>query len=328
MSHQEVNWRPTANQAARELRAQTLTRLRQFFTEREVLEVETPLLSAAATVDPNIQSFQTQYDGPGGERSLYLATSPEFAMKRLLADGSGPIYQVCKAFRQGEAGAWHNPEFTLLEWYRPGFDHHRLMSEVEALVRCLAEDRLALGETETLTYGEAFQRELQLDPHATALPQLRQCAATALGEALPHLGEDRDAWLDLLMSHCVQPHLGHERLTFVRDYPASQAALARIRPGSPPLAERFELFYAGVELANGFHELTHADEQKDRFEKEQHLRQKRSFNDVPMDKHLLAALDNGMPDCAGVAMGLDRILLLLQGGTKLSETLNFPIDRA
>jgi lysyl-tRNA synthetase class 2 len=328
MTHQYANWRPTAKQAARLLRARTLARLRQFFAERDVLEVETPLLSAAATVDPNIHSFRTHYDGPGGERTLYLATSPEFAMKRLLADGSGPIYQVCKAFRQGEAGDWHNPEFTLLEWYRPGFDHHRLMSEVEALVRCLAEDILPLAETDTLTYGEAFQRELQLDPHTASLPQLRQCAANVLGEDLPHLGEDRDAWLDLLMSHCVQPNLGQGHLTFVHEYPASQAALARIRPGTPPVAERFELFYAGVELANGFHELTHAGEQKARFEEEQCLRQKRSLSDMPMDEHLLAALDDGMPDCAGVAMGLDRILLLLQGGTNLSETLNFPIDRA
>lgn len=323
-----ANWRPTADQAARHLRAQTLARLRQFFAERGVLEVETPLLSATGTVDPNIESFQTHYSGPGRDIPLYLATSPEFAMKRLLAAGSGPIYQICKAFRQGEAGSWHNPEFTLLEWYRPGFDHHRLMAEVDELLRGLAQERLALGGTEYLSYAEAFRRELGLDPHSAAITELQECAAGILGHALPDLGDERDAWLDLLMSHGVQPRLGLGRLTFIHDYPPSQAALARVRPGDPPLAERFELFCQGVELANGFHELTQAGEQRLRFQEEQKKRKKRYITNVPMDMHLLAALESGLPACSGVALGLDRFLLLLQGGTKLSEIMNFPIDRA
>jgi lysyl-tRNA synthetase class 2 len=202
------------------------------------------------------------------------------------------------------------------------------MDEVDELFRCLAAGFVSLGETEILTYGEAFQRELALDPHGAGLPTLRQCAAHLLGDALPDLGEDRDAWLDLLMSHGVQPGLGQGRLTFVHAYPASQAALARIRPGAPPVAERFELFFSGLELANGFHELSQAEEQRARFEREQILRRERSLEDMPLDEHLLVALQHGLPDCAGVAMGLDRVLLLLLGGSSLSEILNFPIDRA
>ncbi|MBE9549755.1 MAG: EF-P lysine aminoacylase GenX, partial [Proteobacteria bacterium] len=260
-------------------RAELLIRVRRYFAENGALEVETPLLASATTPDPNIPSFTTAVANPGDSRR-YLNTSPEFAMKRLLAAGSGSIYQICKAFRQGERGGLHNPEFTLLEWYRPGFDHHRLMDEVAALVIGLAEGYRAFGTEERLTYGDCFQRYLELDPYAADVSCLKTRAeqqGLEINSGLADMG--RDGWLDLLMSHCIQPHLGQNRLSFVYDYPASQAALARIRPGSPPVAERFELFLDGVELANGFHELQDAAEQRTRFEEELGRRQENGLED-------------------------------------------------
>ncbi len=307
-------------------------RLRRFFADKGVLEVETPLLSSAATTDPQIHSFETRYQGPGAAqgRPLYLATSPEFAMKRLLAAGSGPIYQVCKAFRQGEAGRLHNPEFTLLEWYRPGFDHFQLMDEVEQLVIELADGRLPDAAAERLSYAALFQRHLGLDPHTADSETLARCAAGF--PALAGLsGLGRDGWLDLLMSHVIQPRLGQGRLTFVYHYPASQAALARIRQpaaDAPAVAERFELFYRGVELANGFHELTDSAEQRARFERDRAQRHVQGLPFMPMDERLLAALGEGLPPCAGVALGLDRLLLVFNGLTQLSDTVAFPFERA
>ena len=307
-------------------------RLRRFFADKGVLEVETPLLSCAGTTDPQIHSFETRYQGPGAARGrpLYLATSPEFAMKRLLAAGSGPIYQVCKAFRQGEAGRLHNPEFTLLEWYRPGFDHFRLMDEVEALVTELADGRLPDKPAERVSYAELFQHHLGLDPHTADSEALARCAAD-----LPALagmsGLDRDGWLDLLMSHVIQPRLGQGRLTFVYHYPASQAALARIHQSTadvPAVAERFELFYRGVELANGFHELTDAAEQEARFERDQAQRHVQGLPSIPLDERLLAALGEGIPPCAGVALGLDRLLLVFNGLAQLPDIIAFPFERA
>ena len=309
-----------------------MDRLRRFFADRGVLEVETPLLSRAGTTDPQIQSFHTRYTGPGAAhgRELYLATSPEFAMKRLLAAGSGPIYQVCKAFRQGESGALHNPEFTLLEWYRPGFDHFRLMDEVEALLVALADGRLREGDAERVSYAELFRRHLGLDPHQAGEAELARCAADF--PALAGVGGlDRDGWLDLLMSHVIQPRLGLDRPVFVYHYPASQAALARVRPATgdrPAVAERFELFLGGVELANGFHELTDAAEQRRRFEGDARRRRALGLPPVPMDENLLAALQAGLPPCAGVALGVDRLLMTINGMTKLTEIIAFPIDRA
>ncbi len=306
-------------------------RLRCFFARKGVLEVETPLLSAAGTTDPQIHSFETRYAGPGVARGrpLYLATSPEFAMKRLLAAGSGPIFQICKAFRQGEAGRLHNPEFTLLEWYRPGFDHFQLMDEVEALVTELAAGRLPAETAERMTYAELFWRHFGLEPHTASAETLARCAADF--PALAGIsGLDRDGWLDLLMSHVIQPCLGQESLTFVYHYPASQAALARISQStadSPAVAERFELFYQGVELANGFHELTDAGEQRARFELDLRRRRARNLPAVPVDERLLAALEE-IPPCAGVALGLDRLLLVFNGLTRLSDVIAFPFVRA
>jgi lysyl-tRNA synthetase class 2 len=292
------------------------------------LEVETPLLSQAGVTDLHIPSFTT-LPGQAGESPRYLATSPEFAMKRLLAAGSGPIYQVCKAFRQGEQGRLHNPEFTLLEWYRPGFDHHRLMEDVAALITALATGFRPLGEMEKLSYGESFQRYLGIDPHNAQGGQLKACAqAQGLAPVVGLTDDDRDGWLDLLMSHCIQPQLGRGRLTFLYDYPASQAALAQVNPGPPPVAARFEVFVDGVELANGFHELQDASEQRARFHAECVRREQANMEPVVVDERLLSALAAGLPDCAGVALGLDRLQLVLTGVASLQQVLAFPFDRA
>jgi lysyl-tRNA synthetase class 2 len=301
-------------------RAELMARVRRYFVENGALEVETPLLASATIPDPNIPSFSTAVANSGEPSRYhscrYLSTSPEFA------------YQICKAFRQGEQGRLHNPEFTLLEWYRPGFDHHQLMDEVAALVIALAEGYRTFEAEERLTYGDCFQRYLDVDPFIADGSRLQACAEKqGLGTNTGLTETDRDGWLDLLMSHCVQPHLGQNRLSFVYDYPASQAALAKIRPGSPPVAERFELFIDGVELANGFHELQDAAEQRARFKQELQSRQEGGLEDVAIDEYFLAALEEGLPACAGVAMGLDRLLLVLTGASRLEDVISFSFER-
>lgn len=324
-------WRPSADLATLRLRAELLARIRTFFAVRGVLEVETPALSAAAITEPNLASFSTVYTGPGLRcgQPLYLHTSPEFPMKRLLAAGSGCIYQIARVFRDGEAGRRHNPEFTLLEWYRVGFDHHRLMDEVAELVTELLAGRLALAEPERLSYRELFQRHLDLNPHQAGVAELAACAEVQGVPIPPGMpADDVDPWLDLLLTHCIEPSLGQGRLTFVYDYPASQAALARLRPDDPLVGERFELYLNGVELANGFHELGDAGEQRCRFEAENAARQPLGLPVMPVDENLLAALEAGLPDCAGVALGFDRLAMLAAGKTALAEVLAFPVERA
>lgn len=319
-----TDWQPRASTVVLRARAQLYGAIRHYFGTRGVLEVETPVLSAAATVDPNIDSFCARE--PGG-REWWLQTSPEFAMKRLLAAGSGPIWQIARVFRREEAGRHHNPEFSMLEWYRPGWDHRALMNEVEALLRSAG---LPGGPAwERLSYREAFLRHAGLDPFEAGPEALRQaCAArmTLAGGLLQ--AADRDTWLDLLMSGLVGPRLGLESPVFLHDFPASQAALARVRPGSPPLAERFELFWKGIELANGFHELTDAAEQRRRFEQDRARRAAAGREAPPYDAHLVEALAAGMPDCAGVALGLDRLLLLLLELPELGDVLAFDAGRA
>jgi len=326
-----IDWRPGADLATLRLRAELLARIRAFFATRDVLEVETPLLSAAAITDPHLASFATVYSGPGPRygQTLYLHTSPEFPMKRLLAAGSGCIYQIARVFRDGEAGRRHNPEFTLLEWYRVGFDHHRLMTEVAKLATLLLRDRLSLAEPEWLSYRQAFERHLDLNPHRATVAELA-AAAERQGVPIPSgmPADDIDPWLDLLLTQRIEPHLGQGRLCFLYDYPASQAALARLRPGDPPVGERFELYLYGVELANGFHELGDAVEQRRRFEAENAARQAQGLPVTPVDEYLLAALEAGLPDCAGVALGFDRLVMLAAGKNSLAEVLAFPFERA
>lgn len=327
--HNQNGWQPSASLDALKRRAQIIARIRDFFAHREVLEVETPILSGAATVDPNLHSFTVGSLAPGDNGApRYLHTSPEFAMKRLLAAGSGAIYQICRVFRAGEAGRLHNPEFTMLEWYRVGYSYRELMDEVTDLVGIAFQEYRRFEPSEKISYRDAFLRHTGLDPHNTSASELATCARRR-GLAVSGLAEDDlDGWRDLLLTHLVEPHLGRARPTFVYDYPASQAALARIRPGDPPLAERFELYVDGVELANGFSELADAQEQRRRFEVDREVRAERGLALLPEDRHLLAALAHELPDCSGVALGLDRLVMLATGAKALADVLSFPFERA
>jgi lysyl-tRNA synthetase class 2 len=317
-----TDWYPAASADILVRRAELLARIREFMARRAVLEVETPALSHAGATDPNILSLTTAVHPPGGGDpvQVYLHTSPEFAMKRLLASGSGPIYQIARVFRDQEAGRLHQPEFTMLEWYRPGFDQHRLMDEVTELL-----GELDLTVTRRMTYAEAFQEAIGLDVHGADIHCLVRRAAEFGFLTDP---PQRDALIDCLFSQEVAPGLGRDGGVFVYDFPASQAALARIRPGSPPLAERFELFIGGMEIANGFHELADAAEQQRRFESDNARRRSRGLPEIPVDRLLLAALAGGLPDCSGVAIGLDRLLMILLGTDRIGDVLAFPFDRA
>lgn len=324
---QESTWRPRAGLEMLRARAALLSGIRDYFQRAGVLEVETPVCSVGGNTDVALESLTSHYRGPhypDGKR-LFLQTSPEFPMKRLLAAGSGPLFQICKAFRNGESGRLHNPEFTLLEWYRPGFDHHRLMQEVADLVNGLLPTPRAV---ECLSYGDAFQRFLGINPHRESDAMLRQCALDNGIQAAEELRLDRDGWLDLMLTHILEPRLGQGVLSFLYDYPASQAALARIRSGDIPVAERFELYLNGIELANGFHELVDAEEQGRRFAADNHVRREQGKEQLPVDRRLLDALQSGLPDCSGVALGVDRLLMLITGAAHIDEVLTFPIDRA
>jgi len=297
--------------------------IRSFFRLRAVLEVDTPALSAAGVSDPNVESLETRVDGVAGAR--YLHTSPEFPMKRLLAAGSGDIYQICKVFRQGEIGRVHNPEFTLLEWYRIGFDHHDLMGEMDALLDELVPE-IERRPTLRITYHEAFSRYAGIDVEGDV--ESIRAGAIRCSHAIPGGITERGDWLDWLMGQIVAPGLSRDRFTFIYDYPGSQAALAKIRPGNPELAERFEVYWGDLELANGFHELVDADEQFARFRRECGSRWVGSRQAPPIDENLIAALRHGMPDCAGVALGLDRLLMLCLGKTSLKDVMTFSFDHA
>ncbi|MDH3311101.1 MAG: EF-P lysine aminoacylase EpmA [Gammaproteobacteria bacterium] len=325
-------WRPAATLEVLKLRARLLEQIRTFFSARGVLEVETPVLSTAATTDPALASFVTRYTGPRFPhgQTLYLHTSPEFPMKRLLAAGSGSIYQICKVFRDGESGRRHNPEFTLLEWYRLGFDQHRLMTETAELVMPLLASMLKLDAPERLTYREAFQRHVEIDPHTSTVADYMMAAKRHNIDIPKDLlaRNDTAAWRDLLLTHVVESKLGQGRLTFLYDYPASQASLARLQPGNPPLAARFELYLNGIELANGFHELSDAKEQRLRFDQQLHVRAADGMPAVTVDERLLLALEHGLPNCSGVALGFDRLVMIASGARAIEEVMAFSIDRA
>jgi lysyl-tRNA synthetase class 2 len=305
-----------------------LERIRHFFACNGVLEVETPVCSRFAATDPAIASLKSRYCGPEAAQGLdlYLHTSPEFPMKRLLAAGSGPIYQIAKVFRDAELGHRHNPEFSLLEWYRPGLDYHQLMDEVASLISCLTDQPLRI---EKLTYGDAFERHLNLNPHTADPDQLRQCAIErGISGARQLILEGRDAWLDLLLSHVIEPHLGRSGMTFLYDYPASQAALARVRREPSVVAERFEFYMNGIEIANGFQELTDAKQQRARFDEDNRRRRESHQGEMPVDEHLISALAHGLPDCSGVALGLDRLLMVLTDSPDIRQVVTFHIGRA
>lgn len=325
------DWQLSASLDILRLRARLLARIRHFFAVRGVLEVETPTLSAAATSAPHLASFAVDYRGPqtpaGGR--LYLHTSPEFPMKRLLAAGSGSIYQLCRVYRDGERGARHNPEFTMLEWYRVDFGLDRLIDEVEALLRSVLAGVRSLPAAERLSYRELFLRYAGVDGLTADTAGLRACLETH-GHRPPAGMSDAENWLDvwrdLVLTHVIEPQL--RGLVFVRDYPASQAALARIIDGTPPVAVRFECYLDGVELANGFHELADADEQRRRFEADNRERAAAGLPTMPLDERLLAALQAGLPECSGVALGFDRLVMCASGAHRIEDVLAFDITRA
>jgi lysyl-tRNA synthetase class 2 len=311
---------------ALQLRAQSYGLMRAFFAERNVLEVETPILSAAGNTEPNIESFCTTFSGhvDAGARERWLRTSPEYPLKRLLAAGVGDCYELGRVFRNGEAGRRHNPEFTMLEWYRVGWDHRQLMQETIELVNAALAMVERRAEVVITSYRQLFIDELGLDPLHASIDELRG----PLGEfGIDPAGLRRDDWLDLLITHTLQPAFPRDRITVVHDYPATQCALAKIRAGEPPLAERFELYLGQYELANGYHELNDASEQRIRFERDNAVRRGRGLPEVPLDERLLAVLD-GMPDCAGVALGIERLLMCLAGTDAIADVLAFTFAEA
>ncbi|MEM9242586.1 MAG: EF-P lysine aminoacylase EpmA [Pseudomonadota bacterium] len=301
-----MSWQPTASLAALKARAKLIDDIRAFFKARNILEVETPLLSASTGTDPHINAIQTK-------SGHYLQTSPEFAMKRLLASGSGPIFQICKAFRDEEIGQYHRQEFTMLEWYRPGFDHYQLMDETDALLQTVFDIHTAARR---VSYQALFEHHLDINPHQVDIKTLRELAMQH------HIFTDqlnsKDDYLDLLFYHCLQPTL--QQATFVYHYPTSQAALAKIHGN---IAERFELFLSGIELANGFHELCDPVEQQQRFNNDVAKRQQLGKAAVTIDQRFLAALEHSLPHCAGIALGIDRLLMITLNCDRIDATISF-----
>jgi lysyl-tRNA synthetase class 2 len=315
------DWKPTASIATLEVRASMLRAARDYFAATRALEVETPTISSSAVTDVHIASVPAL---PFGHR-YYLHTSPEYAMKRLLAAGCGDIWQICRVYRDGESGRWHNPEFTLIEWYRVGVDHHSLMSDVERLISAMLPPSRHFDSAERLTYREAMQLHGGIDAFDDPTAVLIARLESANIEVPRAVRADRDACLDLIMSTLVGPQLGRERLTFIYDYPASQAALARVHGH---IASRFEAYLDGLELANGFHELGVAGEQRARFAADLEERAKRKLPSVPMDERFLASLEHGLPECSGVALGFDRLVMCAIGAKHIDEALAFPFSRA
>jgi lysyl-tRNA synthetase class 2 len=318
---QTPTWHPTAPLKNLRQRASIIASIRNYFSQHNVLEVETPQLAPTTVTDPHLDSIAVPGFG-------YLQTSPEYAMKRLLAAGSGSIYQIAKVFRADEAGRRHNPEFTMLEWYRVGFSLDQLIDEVAAIAR------FAVGDIklERHRYRDLFRAHLHLDPLTCEVAALANAAKQHVDVAFDDA--DRDTWLELLMSHVIEPTLGMGvggigELSFVVDYPPSQAALARLREDvdGQNVASRFELYFRGVELANGYHELLDAKEQRARFDADLREREKLNLPGVPIDEQLLAAIEHGLPDCSGVALGLDRLIMLAINGNSLADAMAFPTLR-
>ncbi|GEA62216.1 elongation factor P--(R)-beta-lysine ligase [Vibrio comitans] len=320
------NWQPSADLSSLKRRAELIAHIRQFFVERNVLEVDTPAMSHATVTDIHLHTFQTEFIGPGyaDGRKLFFMTSPEFHMKRLLASGSGCIYQIAKAFRNEEAGRYHNPEFTLLEWYRVGFDHHDLMDEMDQLLQLV----LSCESAERMTYQQAFIDVLGVCPLQGNMNELKAVAGTLGLSDIAESETDRDTLLQLLFSIGVEPKIGQQAPAFVYDFPASQAALAKINPNDSRVADRFEVYFKGIELANGFHELDDAEEQLRRFEQDNEKRMQTGLPSQPIDYHLIEALRHGLPQCSGVALGIDRLIMLACKQSHIDEITAFPFPRA
>ena len=332
------DWKPSCSLGAIKARAEVYASIRAFFYAREVLEVETPLLSKSTATDPFLDSIQTHLSLANGltAQAYFLHTSPEFPMKRLLASGSGPIYQLCKTFRNAETGHRHNPEFTMLEWYRPGFDMNQLMLEVSELVSRVLNYSSVVPEK--LSYREAFLNFLGIDPFLVSDAELIELAHDKAGYFASEdssVYTNRDDYLNLLLSICIEPFLGKNekgdhKPVFLYGYPASQASLAKLKQDEfgEEIAERFELYINGLEIANGYFELTDAQEQRSRFEKDNAKRRSLELPMIPVDENLLGALEEGMPECSGVALGVDRLLMIKLDASRIEEVISFPITRA
>ncbi|QEY52788.1 elongation factor P--(R)-beta-lysine ligase [Legionella longbeachae] len=312
-------WKPSASIELLRQRAELLKKIRYFFTERGYWEVETPIMARYGTTDVYLSNIEALFRG----ETYYLQTSPEYHMKRLLAAGSGPIFQIARVFRDDELGRWHNPEFTLLEWYQLGIDHHTLIGEMDLFLQMILESRPMLKKT----YQHAFLEACHIDPFCATVDELRQVLVYFnLDKVLPANEEDKDQYLFLLMSHVVEPFLAKESVPVaLYDFPSSQAALAKINNG---VAERFEVYYQGVELANGFHELTDAAAQKKRFVLDQHLRNQKGLRAAEADQYFLNALEHGLPSCSGVALGVDRLLALALKKSEIAQVISFDFLRA
>lgn len=310
------SWQPTASLGLIKKRAVLLQQIRDFMNYRDIIEVDTPVLSHYAISDPYIQSMTT-VEVSEKDTQLYLHTSPEFCMKRLLAAGSGSIYQIAHVFRDEETGRRHNTEFTMLEWYRVGFDYHQLMDEVGELL-----NGIGLETPDKMTYEQSFLQTVKLDPHTVETKQLQKISREHGWETD---SEDRHALLDFVFSEVVLKNIIFNKPLIIYDYPACMSALATLKPGEPVVSERFELFVAGMEIANGFNELTNADEQLKRFEAELHTRRNRNLAEPPLDRNFLAALNSGLPECAGVAVGIDRLMMVLSGKDDINEVSTFTL---
>lgn len=321
-----MSWQPTASIEFLKQRAEILSQIRHFFSERNVLEVDTPAMSHATVTDIHLHTFQTDFIGPGyaNGSKLFLMTSPEFHMKRLLAAGSGCIYQINKAFRNEENGRYHNPEFTMLEWYRVGFDHHELMDEMDALLQLV----LQIGKAERMTYQQAFISVLEVCPLEGSMDELKRAAGKLGLSDIADSEQDRDTLLQLLFSVGVEAKIGQQIPAFVYDFPASQAALAKINLNDERVADRFEVYFKGIELANGFHELDNPAEQLARFEQDNTKRLAMGLSAQPIDYHLIEALHSGLPECAGVALGVDRLIMLALGCDHIDQVTAFPFPIA
>ncbi|MGE8530086.1 MAG: EF-P lysine aminoacylase EpmA [Acinetobacter guillouiae] len=320
-----IDFKPTCDIQALKARAKLYRQIRQFFIERDVLEVETPILSQAGVTDVHLASVQAQRHVHGKKQTHYLQTSPEFAMKRLLASGSGAIYQICKVFRDDEHGRKHNSEFTMLEWYRPQFSLKDLMLEVTDLLNVVLAERFGEVRPTVLSYKHAFIDRLDLNPLQATLQQLKD-AAHRVGLNLD-LGDDRLAYIDLLFSHMVEPSLGFDTPVFLTDFPPELASLAKTKldEDGELVAARFELYIEGLELANAYDELIDAEVLRSRFQADNTEREKLGLHVMPIDEYLLAALPN-MSDCAGIALGIDRLLMVVMNQMKLEKVITFPAD--
>lgn len=302
-----------------------LAEIRRFFAQRQIMEVCTPALSPGGATDPNIQSVALELKAFPRQPLRYLHTSPELAMKRLLAAGSGPIYQLCTVFRDNEAGRLHRPEFTMLEWYRPGWHYHNLIEEVLELIGAVVRE-IKPGEARRFSYRELFQNYAGLDPLTATAQECRECCRRFELPVADSMTEDVNEWLDWIIGALIAPRLPQNGLTCVYDFPSSQAALARIRNDSPPVAERFEIFWGPLELANGFQELTDAAEQRLRFERDNALRREKGLPVIGLDERFLAAMETGLPESSGVALGVDRLLMVVTGAKHIRDVVSFADD--